>query len=108
MHFESTHKLDFMAVPWHRNGSMTAFKVGTCHGLYYTTDSDYVILSIINDSKGNGHFQDVLEWFENSCKRDKKNLGFMEIWNESLFTHLTKKKGFRAVSDKVVIKEKFK
>ena len=104
--FKSTHSLDFMGTPWHRDPTMMAFRVGTCHGLYYPTEKEYVILAIENNEPGNGHFEDVLEWFENSCRRDKKNLGFNQVMNKRLMAHLVTKRGFRQVTDLVAIKER--
>ena len=49
------------------------FRVGTCEGQWGNTEDSFYILSVLNKEQGNGHFDDVLEWFENSCKRYNKN-----------------------------------
>lgn len=56
----------------------------------------YEIVAIINSSPGNGHFEDVLEWFENSCRRDNKSLRFCEVWNQNFMKHLKENRGFIA------------
>jgi hypothetical protein len=96
--FQTTHKLAFLAAepePGILGGVCTRFKVGTCHGLYTVEDGAYKIVAIINDSPGNGHFTDVLEWFQNSSHRDHKDLEAVEIWNDGLRKHLVAKRGFK-------------
>ena len=91
--FKSTHELDFMWAPhWDKN--FVQFKIGTCHGLYTSSASAYQILAISNDNPGNGHLQDVFDWFENSCKRDKKDLMFLELMNFRFKKYLIEKRGF--------------
>lgn len=63
------------------------------------------ILSVINDVPGNGHFNDVLEWFENSCKRDGRLLRVREVWNKGLLTHMLTKRGFVHESGDNLIKQ---
>lgn len=75
------------------------FRVGTCAGLYYSTEEEYIILAITNDSPGNGHFEDVLEWFYASCIRDRKNLVIQEISNVKFKTHLLEKREFQECDD---------
>jgi hypothetical protein len=86
--------------PWKK------FHIGTCEGLWGVTDTDYEILAVVNDKPGNGHFRDVLEWFEQSCRRDGKALRILQVWNADLLRHLTTKKGFvREGEDAVKIYE---
>ena len=92
--FTSTNNVPFEAMPSTFPGTMY-FKVGTCRGMYDYTGDAYRIIAIENDEKNNGNFQDVLDWFENSCKRDGKDLQFVELWNESLSKHLEEKRGFK-------------
>jgi hypothetical protein len=92
--FRSTHDLQFMACPWHRSPEFIAYKIGTCSGIYSSTPVTYDIVAVVNDEPGNGHFEDVLEWFEQSCRRDRRDLRFMEILNEQLREHLVNKRGF--------------
>ena len=96
--FESTNKLPFevggvFIDDWER------FRIGTCEGLWRSTDNDYEVLAVVNREQGNGHFQDVFDWFTNSCKRDGKNLRFCEVWNTSLKKHLQSKRGFSVEED---------
>lgn len=98
--FETSHKLSFETRPWFFSpDEWQQFRVGTCGGLWHVTDSAYQILAIINMSPNDGHFDDVLEWFENSCRRDGKCLEFLELLNESFSEHLIKKRGFIKCSD---------
>lgn len=89
--FESTHSLIF-EVAESVHGML--FRVGTCNGQWGSTKDSYYILSVINEQPGNGHLDDVLEWFENSCKRDNKNLLVLECFNGKFYLHLIKKHGF--------------
>lgn len=112
------HKLDFFAAPY-KKGSLAsifisefegppviAFKVGTCEGIYQVSETSYDIIAITNEEPGNGHFDDVLEWFEFSCKRDKKDLRFMEILNPKFGIHLCEKRGFVRVKNNALKKIK--
>lgn len=99
------HQLDFEAFPWYRDNDMTAFKVGTCEGLYQTTQSSYQIVAVTNDEKGNGHLGDVFEWFDNSCKRDKKDLEVVAIMNPRFMVHLMNRRGFIRNGPDSVIKK---
>lgn len=92
----TTHRLDFESAPWNKfiDESIQVFRVGTCHGQWYSTQFAYHILSIINEEPGNGHLNDVFEWFENSCKRDGKALIVEEIMNVRFGRHLCEKRGF--------------
>ncbi len=69
------------------------FRVGTCTGVY-STEGKFGILGIENSVKGNGHFEDVLQWFEFSAKRVKVRLYVLEVWNKRLMDHLIEKRGF--------------
>ena len=111
--FASTHNLPFEMAQWNPLSehstfwgnalhklcptifdNVNAFRVGTCHGNYTWDKKSYIIITIINEQKGNGHLQDVFDWFENSCKRDGKTLKVAEIWNENFKKHLIEKRGF--------------
>lgn len=113
--FISTHNLPFEAAEF--NGglfhsllgiqpdkSFAHFRIGTCTGLWRCKGKYYEILAVVNDSPGNGHFADVLEWFGNSCKRDKKSLVFMEVLNERFGSHLMDKHGFERFRVRDLIK----
>lgn len=105
MAFKTTHKLDFEAAPWPRHPLISLYRVGTCHGQWFVTESAYCIISIINETPGNGHLNDVFEWFFNSCRRDKKALIVMELMNERFKKHLMEKRGFHDMGENHVIKE---
>lgn len=91
---KTSHTLDFECRPWGRDSQWTDFRVGTCHGLYRAKKEAYEILAIDNHEPGNGHFKDVMEWFEESCRRDGKALRFLEVINERFGRHLVEKRGF--------------
>ena len=97
--FKSEHDLIFEVAPYPRNiddkTHWMLFRVGTCRGLWCSTDSSYDILAITNDQQGNGHFDDVLQWFEQSCCRDKKALRILEVWNSNFKNHLINKRQFK-------------
>lgn len=101
--FKSEHNLDFYAAPFWIPGNI-CFKIGTCEGLYTTTRKTYDIIAVKNNCKNNGHFRDVLQFFENSCKRDRKDLRIVALFNKRLMKHLTDKCGFVPIDDDNVIK----
>lgn len=105
MEFKTTHNLEFEAAPWREHPLIILFRVGTCHGQWFSTDDAYCIISIMNETPGNGHLEDVFEWFVNSCKRDKKALIVMELMNNRFKEHLIKKRGFHDMGNDHVIKE---
>lgn len=108
---ETIHNLPFEAAPWEPSFTnffpqlvanimrikqpIVAFRVGTCEGIYTVRNGAYQIIAVQNSNPGNGHFDDVLQWFENSCKRDKKDLMFIEIMNPDFGRHLCLKRGFK-------------
>lgn len=104
----TTHNLDFEAKPFYIQipGEPTniCFKVGTCHGLYIITKTAVEIIAITNEQKGNGHLNDVFEWFEYSCKTSKRNLRIVELMNKQFEKHLITKRGFQKQGDVNVIK----
>lgn len=103
--FRSTHNLPFeVGGPFKHDPAFIHFRVGTVTGLYATIGKSYCILALINHEKGNGHFTDTLEWFENSAKRDGYALRIIEIMNGRLMEHLINKRGFRKVDVDVVEK----
>lgn len=89
------HKLLFeVAQPKNALSPFPRFRVGTCEGQWFSTDDCFVILSLINSQPGNGHLDDVLEWFEHSCNREHKNLLIIECINAQFWLHLVTKRGF--------------
>jgi hypothetical protein len=106
--FQSTHNLDFLSAHWDNPANRhnwQVFKIGTCHGQWNMIDDSYVILAIINEKPGNGHLQDVFDWFENSCRRDNKSLKILHLWNYGFARHLITKRGFRYFNEEDLIKE---
>lgn len=101
--FKSTNNLPFETAP-HFMPEFVNFRVGTCTGIYCSSEKNYMILAIGNSESGNGHIQDVFDWFENSCKRDKKNLMIIEIMNPRFMKHLIEKRNFIEVDKQTVIK----
>lgn len=108
---QTKHNLDFEACEWQCMGVIDSdfqkFRIGTCEGLWKATDESYEILAITNNQPGNGHLDDVLQWFEHSCKRDGKSLKILECWNKAFKMHLIRKRGFSAYRIDDVIKVKF-
>lgn len=108
--FKTKHDLPFEVAEWKplpqfkAAGNFIRFRVGTCHGLWQSTETAYEILVIVNDNKHNGHLDDVFQWFENSCKRDNKKLIVLEVWNKKFKQHLIDKRGFSVYKDDDVIK----
>ena len=106
------HNLDFEAAPWQpllrfpSCENYHCFRIGTCEGLWASTETSYDILAIENKVKGNGHFEDVMQWFEHSCRRDKKDLRFLEIMNKAFRKHLIERRGFKAQGPNVIKKLK--
>jgi len=90
----TTHKLPFEVAPWPHDADFLQFRVGTCHGVWRSTGVFSDILSICNERPGKGHFEDVLQWFSHSCRRDGKNLRILEVGNKAFFQHLINKRGF--------------
>jgi len=98
----TTHNLDFLSAEDEFLGTLN-FKIGTCVGQWGSTWDSYYILTVINDQPGNGHFDDVLQWFEYSAKRDNKNLIVLELWNERLYFHLLIKRGFIPLDTRIFV-----
>lgn len=97
---KTTHNLDFCWKPsvYNFGGSdHKEYKVGTCHGQWGSTFDSYYVLSVINREPGNGHLDDVFEWFEHSAKRDGKNLMVLDCENQRFYNHLLAKRGFVAL-----------
>ncbi len=107
--FKTKHNLEFEMAPWEKNIDPTKqwhrFRVGTCEGIWSYSLTSYEILAITNNKPGNGHFEDVLQWFEQSCRIDNKSLMILEVWNSRFKAHLINKRNFKEVSkDNVELK----
>lgn len=95
--FQSIHKLDYLQAPPYLGvlgGTFIPYKIGTCHGIFCMSKRAFKIVAVVNDNPGNGHFTDVLEWFEYAAKLNGKALEVVEIWNDPLRQHLINKRGF--------------
>lgn len=97
----TTHDLAFEIAKWLPLGKANPisdgflrFRVGTVTGVWTATHDAYEILGITNEMSGNGHLDDVFEWFEFSCKRDNKKLRVLETTNKRFRHHLIDKRGF--------------
>ena len=91
--FKTAHKLQFKTAPW-ITSEFERFRVGTCDGLYRSTEDSFDILAITNEVPHNGHFEDVLQWFEHSCTEHKRVLRILEVWNQKFKAHLIARRGF--------------
>ena len=108
MDFKSEHNLEFEVAPFEYNlepkFTWQRFRIGTCNGLWRPFDNCYEILAVVNDITGNGHLNDVFQWFENSCKRDNYNLKVLEFFNDKFRKHLIKNRGFIELNKNDIIK----
>lgn len=106
---QTSHNLDFESREWKPNdpvsrsfallnpNNIQEFRVGTCYGQWFYNSkvgACLCILSIINDSPGNGHLNDVFEWFQYSAKKYKQPLMILELMNERFKRHCIEKRGF--------------
>jgi hypothetical protein len=97
---KTKHDLSFEAAPWEMAAFLpgqefTRFRIGTIEGLFGSTETTFDILAVENSSPGNGHLDDVFQWFEYACKRDRKNLRVLECMNRRFKNHLITKRGFK-------------
>lgn len=105
---KTTHNLPFLqAGQWYVDPQYIHFKVGTVTGLYRFAENSIDILGITNEESGNGHVRDVFEWFEFSCKHQKKPfLKVLECWNVKL-REMCLKNGFTEVKDTDNLQKQF-
>lgn len=64
--FKSTHALKFRSAAHLIGGvdtGMNKFEIGTVHGLWNASTLSIDIFACINNEPGNGHLDDVFEWF---------------------------------------------
>lgn len=88
-----TLTLPFEVAPWNNPLNFDGwqiFRVGTCQGQWRACEGAYEILGIINEQPGNGHFQETMRWFEQSCQRDGYDFRIREVWNKDLAAKLLK------------------
>lgn len=91
------HNLQFESAEHPKYGQL--YRCGTCEGQWGNNRDSYYILSIINNSPGNGHLNDLFQWFEFSCKRDNKNLLVLHCFNKKFHNHLITKRNFIAMDE---------
>lgn len=104
--FKSTNNQNFEIAPYwgilneivKSNEKYISFKVGNIKGAFRALDSQYQILAVFSNRPGSGHMKDVLEWFENSCKRDNYDLVINDVVNPRLVGYLHRN-GFSIVPD---------
>jgi len=101
---KTKHKLAFYSRPWRDHPFIEEFKIGTCNGQWQYGITGLEIISIINNVPGNGHLEDVFQWFEYAAARDKKPLIIREFFNDRFKTHSISKRLFRPIkgTDNVV------
>lgn len=91
------HNLDFEMCPDPLQIFMPGllrFRIGTVKGQYGICKNELFILSITNDQPGNGHLEDVFQWFEFSCKEYDKNFMILEFQSHRFYLHCIRKRGF--------------
>jgi hypothetical protein len=91
--------------PFNQDG-WQEFRVGSCRGQWRSTPDSYELNGIKNNTPGNGHFREVMLWFEASCKRDKKYLRIRNVWNKELAGKLVRR-GFTYAAGDDMVKRKF-
>lgn len=97
---KTKHNLPFEVAEWETgkildpNSTFRVFRVGTVGGLWDSTDTTYDVLAFLNEQPGNGHLEDVFEWFFSSCKRDNKDLRVLELWNKRFKAYLMREHEF--------------
>ena len=120
--FETTHKLPFLSRLWIPTSTLTAlfqdlckdvdpidwmeFRVGTCVGLWRQASGAYQVLAIDNEVIANGHFTDVMEWFEYSAQRDGFAFEVLHVWNKRLMDYLLDR-GFSLIPDTDSVRKEY-
>ena len=85
---------------WPRDRKWREFHCGSCRGLYKANNKEFEILAVHN-TKRNGDFNKVLDWFERSCLRERYNLSFLKVGNPKLREKLLRL-GFVGNKEKMV------
>jgi len=107
----TTHGLEFEAAKWPICEDILLFRVGTCHGQWFyggDRGPGYYIISIANETPGNGHLDDVFEWFEYACRREGVPLYILAFFNENFRKHCIKKRGFKEIKGTDNVVKEFK
>ncbi len=89
---------EFRAAPWHlaqvMGDDLVNFTFGTCDGLMRVLDGTLGLIAINNDEKGNGHFKQFMEFFEELAAAMYLGTSVLEIENKRLYKHLVEKWGY--------------
>lgn len=94
---DTEHHLDFLAADYpgpFNDHSQKAYKIGTCNGLYKIDGKFMILIAINNDNPGNGHLNDVFQWFEWAAKEAGMPLMIVAFMNERFYNHCINKRGF--------------
>ena len=95
---QTTHNLDYeQAGNWDFDADYSHFRVGTVQGLFAFRKDSIEILGLINSQEGNGHVKDVFEWFEYSCKVNKKRHLVIQECINPRFKEMCIKNGYERV-----------
>ena len=109
--FKTTNDQYFYSAPYDRPLNVDgyiAFKVGTVNGIWLSDKEAIIILAVMNNKPGNGHFVDLFDWFEVACIQAELPLIFKEVDNlkeempslqlsGTLAKHLVEKRGFKRI-----------
>lgn len=97
MKFKSSHKLKFFTAPHIVGGApsgMEKFEIGTVHGLWVQSRMSIDIFACINDEPGNGHMDDVFEWFFEIAKEGALAVRIVNVSAVKFRNDLIEKWGF--------------
>jgi hypothetical protein len=100
--FKTTNSQNFYSAPYSRPWNFDnyqQFKVGTMFGLWKWEKDKFVILAFMNDRPGNGHLEDVLDWFYCSAVCAQLPLVIRSVDNKRFLKHLIEKRGFVHIND---------
>jgi hypothetical protein len=84
------------------------FFVGTCNGIFDVNAEGVNIIGITNENPGNGHVDDVFEWFEYAAAGADTRLWVREIYNQRFKQRCLTKRGFIQSSNPMDIYKDFK
>lgn len=108
MDFKTINNLSWyispLYLPYDEDGDWKCLNMGTCIVHFGETEQAYEIFGIVNTNKGNGHLEDVLQWFEYMCKEKGKYLIFTHFENQNFKKHLIEKRGFESYGKNNAIK----
>ena len=104
--FKTSNNLDIEItvtdMPYEDCGFWKQFNIGTCIGTFGEQEHYIEIFGISNKNKGNGHLNDVLEYFEYICVKKNKNLYITHFENQGFKNHLINKRGFAGQGNSVI------